>query len=148
MSRDLTAESYAFLEKAYKETTYEVKALSQVYKLKIGERHAEFLRFLEEENIDSWSVISAFNPYSRELSNKENENRHLNFITALDKKEYRVFEAKGVPADDNWEAEKSLFIGNISRERAMDIGKRLEQNAIVFGTKTTRPEIIWLVNRK
>ena len=87
-----------------------------------------------------WAFITAYNPYSRVLTNDENKVRHdeLKELT----KDYITFEGHGVGEDPAWEPELSLFVIGITRDEASKIGKKFEQNAIVYGKLNTLPELL------
>ncbi len=55
-----------------------------------------------------------------------------------------TFEGHGVGQDPTWEPELSLFIIGISKDDVLEIGKKFEQNAIVYGKLNNSPELIIL----
>lgn len=59
-------------------------------------------------------------------------------------KNYVAFEGHGVGEDPNWEPELSLFIIGISEGDASKIGKKFEQNAIVYGELNNTPDLMIL----
>ncbi len=116
---------------AYLATIYEVKHLG--LQIKIGEENGHLEEFLVDNNMFSWAFISAWNPYSKEVSAEENEIRHSKLVKMVEAKKFPFSEGYGVPSNEKWEAEKSLMILGISRREAIFFGKRMEQNAIVWG---------------
>ncbi len=130
------------LREAYLATTYEVKHLG--LQLRIGEENWHLEEFLIDNNAFSWSFISAWNPFSQPLSTSENESRHLKLVEFAKMKQWVFAEGFGVPPNEDWEAEKSLFLLDISRNEAIDLGKMFDQNAIVFGRLGKAPELIFL----
>jgi hypothetical protein len=57
---------------------------------------------------------------------------------------YVTYEGHGVGEDPRWEPERSLFIIGISKDDASEIGKKFEQNAIVYGKIDFAPELLIL----
>jgi len=119
------------LLEAYLATCYEVKDLG--LKIKIGDSNWHLEEFLVDNNVFTWAFISAYNPYSQVFSPSENEARHLQLIEAVQKLDKVFIEGFGVPADEKWDAEKSLLILDIKRADAIFLGKKMEQIAVVCG---------------
>lgn len=128
------------LIEAYKNTKY--KVLEPNITIEIGELNQDVDLLLIRHKSAEWAFITAYNPYSRVLTEDENKVRHdeLKELT----KDYITFEGHGVGEDPAWEPELSLFIIGITRDEASKIGKKFEQNAIVCGVINSNPELIIL----
>ena len=126
---------------AYLKTTYTTE--KPKLSIKIGEINPELHVFLFDNNSIFWSFISACNPYSTILSDEENELRHQALIEKANAMNLRFQEGLGVPSDENWKAEKSLLILDISKEDAVKLAKEFDQNAIVFGRLNQAPELVF-----
>lgn len=99
--------------------------------------------FLKEQQFTTWCFITAWNPFSKALSLEEN--KALNVLLETDLDGYSIFPAEGKDTIGDWLPETSFFVGNITREQAIILGKKYEQNAIVYGVITELPELIVLV---
>lgn len=128
------------LFEAYKNTKYKVSQHDIV--IEIDKFNDKLNEFLNKYNSTEWAFITAYNPYSRVLTNDENRMRHDELIEFT--KAYITFEGHGVGEDPAWEPELSLFIMGISKEEAALIGKRFEQNAIVYGELNNPSELLIL----
>jgi hypothetical protein len=128
------------LIEAYKNTKYIVFDLNLT--IVIDKSNLEINELLVKHNTKEWAFITAYNPYSRVLTNEENRIRHNELIEMTEN--YVTFEGHGVGQDPIWEPELSLFIIGISKVEASKIGKKFEQNAIVFGELNNSPELIIL----
>lgn len=128
------------LIEAYKNTKYKVFEPSII--IEIGVLNQDVNDLLTQHKSMEWAFITAHNPYSRVLTNDENKVRHdeLKELT----KDYITFEGHGIGEDPAWEPELSLFIIGITRDEASKIGKKFEQNAIVYGVINSNPELIIL----
>lgn len=128
------------LIEAYKNTKYIV--FEPTLTIEIGKLNQEIDEIIIKHNSNAWAFITAYNPYSRVLTNDENRVRHeeLKDLT----KNYMTFEGHGVGEDPIWEPELSLFIIGITRDEASKIGKKFEQNAIVCGELNNSPELLIL----
>ena len=125
----------------YEATCYSVvNPKIDIYLKKVN---AELNSFLKEHNFTSWCFITAWNPFSKALT--LDKNNELNALLEADLKEYNIYPAEGKDTLGDWPPEISFFVGNISREQAIFLGEKYEQNAIVFGTVDELPELIILV---
>jgi hypothetical protein len=126
------------LIEAYKNTKY--KVFEPDLTIEIGVLNQAVDMLLIKHKSAEWAFITAYNPYSRVLTNDENKVRHdeLKELT----KDYITFEGHGVGEDPAWEPELSLFVIGITRDEASKIGKKFEQNAIVYGKLNTLPELL------
>ena len=128
------------LIEAYKNTKY--KVFEPDLTIEIGVLNQAVNMLLIKHKSAEWAFITAYNPYSRVLTDDENKVRHdeLKELT----KDYITFEGHGVGEDPAWEPELSLFVIGITRDEASKIGKKFEQNAIVYGVINSNPELIIL----
>ena len=128
------------LIEAYKNTKYIVFEPTLI--IEIGKLNQEIDDIIIKHNSNAWAFITAYNPYSRVLTEEENKVLH-NKLKELTEK-YVTFEGHGVGQDPTWEPELSLFIIGISKGDASEIGKEFEQNAIVYGEVNNPPELLIL----
>ncbi|MEM6966489.1 MAG: DUF3293 domain-containing protein [Bacteroidota bacterium] len=139
---DISGNLDQHLLEAYLATTYEVQHLG--LKIKIGVANWSLEEFLVDNNVFTWAFISAYNPRSRPLSFEENEKRHARLVSDVKGSKLAFSEGFDVPDQDDWEAEKSLLILDISKKDSVALGKKFEQNAIVFGRLGGSPELVVL----
>lgn len=131
------------LIEAYKKTKYIV--FEPTLTIEIGKLNPDLNNLILNHNSNVWAFITAYNPYSKVLTNDENKMRHYELKELT--KNYVTVEGHGVGEDPTWEPELSLFIIGISRIEASIIGKKFEQNAIVYGELNNSPELI-ILNEK
>lgn len=128
------------LLEAYKNTKYKVFQHDIV--IEIDKLNYKLKELLNKYNSTEWAFITAFNPYSKVLTQDENIERH-NELKVLTNS-YIIFEGHGVGEDPTWEPELSLLIIGITKEDAIFIGNKFEQNAIVIGKVNSAPELLIL----
>lgn len=133
------------LEEAYLQTTYIVYTKNKEYSLHISEFNEEFMDFCSIKKITKWAIITAYNPYSELCSLNDNEDNNKKLKKIIEIKNFLFFDAEGVPEDDSWSSEKSFFVYNINKEQAIEIGNLFKQNAIVYGSANSTPELLFLV---
>lgn len=128
------------LLEAYKNTKY--KVFEPTITIEIGKFNQDLDTLLLKHKSNEWAFITAYNPFSRVLTNEENKIRHQELKELT--KSYVSFEGHGVGEDPTWEPELSLFIIGISKVDASKVGKKFEQNAIVYGGINNPPELLIL----
>ena len=126
---------------AYNNTEY--KVYSPAIVIKIGIANQELNDLLISVNATTWSYITAFNPFSKILTEPENLKRHEELKVKIGN--YKFFEGEGVGEDKTLKPEISFLIVGISLNEAIEIGKFYEQNAIVVGEINGIPELKMLV---
>ncbi len=126
---------------AYNTTEYKVYSPTLV--IKIGIANQVLNDLLISFNASTWAYITAFNPFSKILTEAENLKRHEELKVKIGN--YKFFEGEGVGEDKTWKPETSFLIVGISLNEAIEIGKFYEQNAIVVGENNGVPELKMLV---
>lgn len=128
------------LIEAYKNSKYEIFETSII--IEIGIINQQLDDLLLKHNSNEWAFITAYNPYSQVLTDEENEIRHSDLKVLT--KNYVTYEGHGVGEDITWKPELSLFIIGISKDDALKIGYKFDQNAIVYGKIEFAPELLIL----
>ena len=130
------------LQLAYEQTLYIVTWEKGEWILRIGAVNPQFNQWLLENKIQNWAFITAYNPFSEALSEKENKKLQSQLKRILIKNKYQLWNGKGQGAG-NWPAEESFFIANISQELAGKLATDFKQNAYVFGSYNSKPQLIF-----
>ena len=126
----------------YQATCYSI--LNPKIYIYLDKENKELQTFLIEQNFHSWCFITAWNPFSRALT--LDENTSLNKKLESDLNNYIVFPAEGKDTLGDWPPEISFFVANISKEQAIFLGKKYEQNAIVYGEINSPATLLLLVD--
>lgn len=127
------------LNAIYTNSEYHV-LLDQTYIIKPNLINDKFERYLENNSIASWGIITAYNPESVIVSKTDNYRNHTKLKQELSA--YTISEGSN-PASSNWPTEKTCFIENISIEKVLILGKKYKQNAIIYGKLHQAPNVIW-----
>ncbi len=110
--------------------------------IEIGKRNEELDALIKKDGQTEWAYLTAYNPYSKELSDKENLQRQSQLLSKISC--YKFYEGEGVGEDSTWKPERSILIVGITKNEAISLGREFEQNAIVYGTINEVPELIIL----
>ncbi len=108
----------------------------------IGQYSPLLDQFLMDNNAYCWAFVSAGNPFSKLLDEKENEILHEKMKDLLEFRGYSYVEGLGIPNNSDWPPEKSLFILDINLLEAKQLAMQFEQNAIVFGLLNEVPQLV------
>jgi len=128
------------LKEAYEGTKFKVFDLPIV--IKINKHCTELDALIRQHDVAEWAFITAWNPYSKVLSDAENSHRHQQLVEWV--KPYQSWEGEGLGTDASWKPERSLLILGISKNEAIALGTSLEQNAIVYGKMNEPAELLQL----
>lgn len=104
----------------------------------------EFTDFLRVNGWDDFAFITAYNPYSTTRSaEKENIREHKNLLSVIYQQHLTFLPAHSIDQQGQWPAEAGVFLFNLGLKPALGLAERFRQNAILWGTQQTLPEIIW-----
>jgi hypothetical protein len=132
------------LKEAFLGTQFRVFDLPIV--IKIDKKSPALDELLRKHQVNEWAYITAWNPFAKVLSDEENDRRQLELKELL--KDFICFEGEGVGTDPAWKPERSLLVLGIPKNEAMQIGKKFEQYAIVYGRIDEAAELIALFEFK
>jgi len=132
------------LRTAYERAVYVVHCSPPV-EFRIGERSGLLEAMMAMNRVACAAFVSSAN--TRGVATPENEHRLADYLlrSQLDGLAYHVFQGEGRDPEGVWTAEPSVLIMGIPRAEAEALGRRLEQNAIVFIEKGRAPELVVLV---
>ncbi|HTP62693.1 MAG TPA: DUF3293 domain-containing protein [Burkholderiales bacterium] len=140
------------LRAAYERAEYVVYASPGV-QFRIGEPSDVIEAMMAMNRVRTAAFVSSAT--SRGVASPENERRLADFLLKhqLDglqgaahlSVKYRVYQGEGRDPQGAWKAEPSVLIMGIARAEAEALGRRLDQNAIVFIEKGGAPELVVLV---
>lgn len=110
--------------------------------IEIGKRNEDLDALIKKEGQTEWAYLTAYNPFSKELTDKENLERQSQLLSKIS--DYKFYEGEGVGEDPTWKPERSILIVGITKNKAISLGREFEQNAIVYGKINEVPELIIL----
>jgi hypothetical protein len=138
------AKADAALKIAYEQAIYEVYYGEETLEIYIGKCCPPLDYLIAQGDYPTWALITAANPYSQPLSELENQQRHHQLIEHLQQLQLPWLQALGKDRGGIWTLEQSLLILGIERSQAIAIGRKFEQNAIVYGELNQPAELQWL----
>lgn len=134
----------AELIEAYKCTKYRAFVDSGEIVLRIGEPSKDAAQLVQAARASGGAFITAENPFSEHLTAEENAARQGQLREDLITLGASVIEGAGQGDDPSWPAEASYAAIGISREQASALGRKYQQNAIVWFDARGIPELIIL----
>ena len=133
----------ADLEQAYRDTSYLVDAPGAPIALRVGEVSRELDELLERFGETAWAFITAYNPYSERRDADENLARHRRLVEIARERGLQAFPSRGVDDDGTAQTERGLLVVGIERDGAVALGRELQQNAIIVGTRGGAAELVF-----
>lgn len=133
----------ASLIEAYTSANYTVLAAKR-FVLNIGHKSDGLEDLYRRLRVQTSVFITAFNPYSKSLSFDENTKRNEALKNELDEIAWAVVKGYGQDPEGLWEKEESFLAFGITKEDAIKLGNKYEQNAILGCDADFIPELILL----
>jgi hypothetical protein len=130
---------------AYTATSYVVLQNGEAFTLRVGERSSVLDQLLASHRKQTAAFMTASNPYSSARSESENVEANVRLRADLMKVSIALLEGYGQGEDGEWPAEQSFLAVGITRNDAEAIGRRYQQNAILWIGPNRVPELAILV---
>lgn len=121
------------LEEAYRRTIYRVSYVGDTIDVRIGEQNPSLDRILDQEGWEDWAIITAFNPRSVRLPLAENFERDGQLRNELVLRGLTFCRCLAIDPEGDWPMEHGFLVPGLNMEAAVEIARRYDQNAIVFG---------------
>jgi hypothetical protein len=127
---------------AYRATQYRIGG-SEPFTLSIGKQSDALLQLYKTTGQTCGLFITAFNPFGRAQSAEANEAAHSRLGECLRALSPHVIEGAGYPADA-WPPELSFFALGIDEGAARQLGRRFDQDAVVWAGADAVPRLLLL----
>lgn len=128
---------------AYEATNFHVKA-DPSFTLNLGKPCEELKAIFKKKNISSAAFITAWNPYSKSLSEEENQARNDQLRNELIIRSLKFIDGFGQDPLGQWSGEDSFLVLGIDLEASKKLGIQFEQNAIIWSDSDAVPKLILL----
>lgn len=129
---------------AYLHTEYRACTGNGDVVLRIGEPSAGLAGLLASSNQSGAAFITAENPFSQALPAGENAARQAALRSDLTALGATIHEGEGRGEDPSWPAEASFLAVGLTRDQACGLGRKYQQNAIVWAGGDAVPELVLL----
>ena len=129
------------LWQAYLETDFKVFS-ENPFTLKVGHYSDELNSIIKKSKCSSAAFITAYNPYSQQLTDTENVARQEQLKIEIAKRGLTAIEGIGQHPSNQWPGEPSLLILGLNKAAAATLASQLEQNAFVWSDETSIPQLI------
>ena len=130
------------LNEAYRQTRFMADTPTHTICIRIGETNAELDSMLDTQGHDEWAYITAWNPGLKRLSEQENKQRQAQLETDLRSSDLAFYYGEGIAADGSHREASVLVIG-ISKEDAIQAGRKWDQSAIVYGQRGEAAQLLY-----
>lgn len=129
--------------RAYAETHYRVLHDSDLT-LRVDQFNGALQDLHLRHGADCSAFLTACNPFSRPLDAAANHARQAALIDELHREGLRFLQGEGEHPSNGWPAEPSVLVFGLDLDAASALGRRLEQNAIVWSAADAVPRLILL----
>ena len=132
------------LRAAYEAADYVVFGEPELV-FRIGRPNADLDALLEADGALGAAYVTAANPRGLQTGAADNLAAVEALLEDLSAFSCSCYPGEGRDPEDLWTPEPSVLVVGIERSSAEELGRRLEQNAIVFVEKGQAPELVVLV---
>jgi hypothetical protein len=129
------------LWEAYEKTHFIVQSTPE-FVLKIGQYSEEIKQLFKHHSLSTAAFITAYNPFSQQLSESENLERQEKLLYEIQSRGLNLLKGLGQDPDHKWEGEPSVLILGIALEAAKKVARTYEQNAFVWCDEAYTPQLI------
>ena len=129
------------LWEAYEKTHFIVQSTPE-FVLKIGQYSEELKQLFIHRSLSTAAFITAYNPFSQQLSEDENLERQEKLVKEIQSRGLNLLQGLGQDPDHKWAGEPSLLILDIALEAAKKLARTYEQNAFVWCDESCTPQLI------
>ena len=133
----------AALIQAYRETVYTLQRPTPLA-LRVDEANDALRVVHAKYGVSESCFVTAHNPLSVRLEDAANDARHRALCAGLRAAGRVFFEATGAHPTGPWPAEQGVFALGLSRTDAAALGRRWDQNAVVWCGGDAVPQLITL----
>jgi hypothetical protein len=130
--------------KAYLATDYRLGHSDQDIVLNIGTRSGRLVSLFAEHGVSCGAFLTAYNPRGAIQPDSANESSHAELAYLLQEHGIAAIEGNGSEEGSDWPAEKSWFALGLQLDPAKDLGRRFDQDAIVWVGPDAVPQLILL----
>ena len=112
--------------------------------LEIDVASPALLALHRRRGVDCSCFITACNPFSRLLDSHSNQLRQDDLAAELRHRSLAYLSGEGRHPSNGWPAEPSFLVLGLALEAAKSLGRRHEQNAIVWSGPDAVPQLVML----
>ncbi len=128
---------------AYETTDFRVLEPRE-FTLRVGQHCTELHELYVELGVTCAGYLTAWNPFSKEASELENEYAQRQLLRKLSLEGFPTLNALGRDPSGDWPGEESVFVPGLSLDRAKLLGSEFSQNAIVWAGPDAVPQLVLL----
>ena len=128
---------------AYRETDFRVDTDPPVV-LNVQVRNPALQQLYNAHRSESCVFITACNPHGALLTDEENEQLQQALARELAARSLQFLPGLGKHPIGDWPGEESFLVFGLSREAAKTLGRKFQQNAVVWCGPDAVPELLLL----
>ena len=132
----------AALIKEYKASDFIFYPENGIDVIKVGKKNKYLDKILKKQKIKSAVFITAWNPFSKNLTPKQNKKNQDSLLRFLSNKKIQIIYGQGRSPDLKCFEDSILALG-VSKEDAIKFGKKFKQNAVVLYERKNKAELLF-----
>jgi hypothetical protein len=124
----------------YLETDYRV-SVEPPFALRVGKTSEPLTKLYRQHGTNCAAFITACNPHSRKFGDAANAKKQAELAQELTQRGLMFIEGEGRHPSGGW-AEPSYLVLGLSLDEAKVLGRRYEQNAVIWCGTDAVPELV------
>jgi hypothetical protein len=120
------------LIRAYREAHYIVLDKGKEIRLQVDAVNLELARLMNDKNVHTASVLTAYNPYSEVKTKQENELAQTQLRQRFKEMGIATLDAIGRDAKEQWEPEPSVLALDLTLKQTETLADEFGQNAFIW----------------
>lgn len=133
----------AALESAFRATRYRVSTALGVFDLRVGVYDVAFERYLCQQGIADWGIVTAFNP-GRRVTDAENRQAQMRLRNKLEASACVFLAACNLAEGEAWPPEESFFVASVDEDWLRALAGEFSQLAFICGAAGAAPRLVWI----
>ena len=129
--------------KAYLETDYCIFD-EFPFVLRVGIANESLAKLYKRFKTNCGVFVTAFNPFSNDVGEAANTVRQVELAKELNRRKLTYLDGIGKHPSGEWAGEPSYFVLGLSLEAAKSLGRKYDQNAVVWCGSDAIPELVLL----
>ena len=128
---------------SYKDANYHIYD-KPLFVINVGSKCSGLNKLYDKYGVSEAAVLTAYNPMSQKTSDHDNKRNNQQLELILKDQKLPFIRAEGICPDNKWPGEESFLVLGMKLNAAKELGKKFNQNAIVWSDQSAISQLILL----
>jgi len=128
----------------YRQAIYQVGMGSDAFDVKVNQYSERMFQLMGEKHVSYAAIITAYNPLSQVCDVQRNQAAYHRLRNTLMHTAFPLIESVNIDPFGIWPDERSICVLGIDLETICTMGRKFEQNAIIWIERNGVPQLVIL----